>query len=566
MTDLRQHIGTGLLAFASIGAILFWFHDQFWWPVDEGVYAYVAQRALAGDVLHRDLIDLHGGYGNLVNILAFQIFGEDLLSLRYPLVGITLLQCAFAYVLLARHGRAVAATGAVAVAAFSFVQFPNPSANWHALGLFFLLCLCLETLRDFPIRRLFLAGLLLGLCFFTRQLSGVFLGLGLVGVLLSETADQEHGSRAPGLVIGGTACAGLLLYLVSKQQIFGLLWAGIWPLALLVIVTLRSRMTWGFAGRTAGLVMAGFLLAGLPLAGVAWYHGALTYWVTDIFFAALIINGQDFITHASFASILNLGWQAVTGGAGLVAVLSGAAWIALVASVPILGVLTLSQVAREKIVSVPAVLAVFWSVSALHYQIPIYLIFCLPAVLFAILVVRPAPAMAAAILVLSAYMILFQAGQPLERGIVGTVFGVRGPPNQPVDLPRVSLRLQPADAAVYKDTIAAIDKVARPDEPLMTLPMDPELNFMTGRKSPVRYYGTPLGLTAQGDIGTTLAALDAAAPLFVVHRRQDKYLTPLSAMLLEQVRDRSDPPVAVGPFDLYRYRGSAQAPMSSGTQ
>ena len=556
MTDLRQHIGTGLAAFACISAIVFWYHDQFWWPVDEGVYAYVAQRALAGDVLHRDLIDLHGGYGNLVNILAFQIFGEDLLSLRYPLVAITLLQSAIVYVLLASSGRVVALIGAVAVAAFSFVQFPNPSANWHALGLFFVLCLCLATLRDFPVRRLFLAGLIVGLCFFTRQLSGVFLGLGLVGVLLSETADQEQGSRAPAFVIGGTAFAALLVYLVSKQQVFGLLWAGIWPLALLVIVTLRSRMTWAFAGRTAGLVMAGFVLAGLPLAGVAWYHGALTYWVTDIFLAALIINGQAFIANASFASILGLGWQAVTQGAGLVPVLSGTAWIALVASVPFLGVLTLSQLVRNRIVSAPAVLAVFWSVSALHYQIPIYLIFCLPAVLFAILVVRPLPALAAATFLLSVYMILFQAGQPLERGIVGTVFGVRAPPNQPVDLPRVSLRLQPADAAVYKDTITAIDKVAGPDEPLMTLPMDPELNFMTGRKSPVRYYGTPLGLTAEADVATTLAALDAAAPLFVVHRRQDKYLTPLSATLLGHVQDRSDPPVAVGPFDLYRYQGA----------
>jgi hypothetical protein len=44
-----------------VAALLWQFHDRFWWPVDEGVYGYVAQRLLAGDVIHRDLIDLHGG-------------------------------------------------------------------------------------------------------------------------------------------------------------------------------------------------------------------------------------------------------------------------------------------------------------------------------------------------------------------------------------------------------------------------------------------------------------------------------------------------------------------------
>ena len=45
----------------GVALILSIFHDQFWWPVDEGVYAYVAQRANAGDILNRDLIDLHAG-------------------------------------------------------------------------------------------------------------------------------------------------------------------------------------------------------------------------------------------------------------------------------------------------------------------------------------------------------------------------------------------------------------------------------------------------------------------------------------------------------------------------
>ena len=89
--DTMGFAGLGFLWLLLSGLILFHFHDQFWWGPDEGVYAYVAQRFLAGDTIHRDLIDIHPGYGNLLNILAFFVFGEDLLSLRYPLVVLTLL-------------------------------------------------------------------------------------------------------------------------------------------------------------------------------------------------------------------------------------------------------------------------------------------------------------------------------------------------------------------------------------------------------------------------------------------------------------------------------------------
>lgn len=558
MTDLRPHIGAGSLAFAAVALILFWFHDQFWWPVDEGVYAYVAQRVLAGDILHRDLIDLHGGYGNLLNIWAFRVFGEDLLSLRYPLVAITVLQCLIAYALLASHGGLVASAGVVTLTAFSFVQFPNPSANWHALLLFFLLCLCLERLRENAAPRLVLAGLVVGLCFFTRQLSGVFLGLGLVCVLLSEARGSEAGTRAPGLLVGGVAIAGLGAYVVSKAQAFGLLWAGIWPLALLCVFALHARLTWGRAGRTTALVLAGFVLAGLPLAALAWYQDAFTHWLQDIFFTALLINGQEFINKASHLNVIALAVEQARGGNGAAGILSGIAWVALVASVPLLGLLTLRRISRSGTAPVPAILAVFWAVGALHYQIPIYLFFALPAVFFALLMLWPSHAVAAGLICLSAYMLAFQAGQPLERGLGGIVQGLRAGPNQPADLPRVSLRVQPSDAAIYRETLTAIEALSAPGAPLMTLPMDPELNFMTNRPAPVGYYATPLGLTDETDLSSTIEALDAAAPLVVVHRRHDKYLTPLSARLLEWVRHRSGPPEAVGPFDLYLYPDEAR--------
>ena len=553
-----------LLSAFIVAAIMLVYHDQFWWPVDEGVYAYVAQRALAGDVIHRDVIDLHAGYGNLVNIFAFRIFGEDLLSLRYPLIAITFLQCAIVVILLKEHGRLICFTGAIGIAAFSFVQFPNPSANWHALPAFFILCLCLERMQKGSSLRLFLAGLIVGICFFTRQFSGAILALGLICVLLDETTEQDVGSRAPAVVIGGISFAGLAFYVTTKGQIFGMLWAGIWPMLLLLVVSLRSRMTWIHAGQNTALVFSGFMLASLPLMVLALSHGAFSDWVSDIFVTPLLVDGADFTKQSSFLYLLQMAWQNIATAKSFVAVLSGAAWIFLIVSVPAIGAHAFLSVWKAQPVRPIVMLSVFWAFSALFNQIPIYLFFVLPAVLLAYLAAWPTIIVALTVLLLSGWALLFQASQPLERGLVGIVAGLRTASNVPADLPRVTLRLQAEDARMFRQLIDAITENADPDEPLMTIPMEPEINFMTGRKSPTRYYSTAFGLRDAQDVSESLIALDASAPLFVVHRRHDKYLTPLSAKLLERVKERSDPPVAVGLFDLYRYRGSklSTAPVS----
>ncbi len=556
MGESRLDLAAFAVALTGVSAILINFHDQFWWPVDEGVYAYVAQRANAGAIIHRDIIDLHGGYGNLLNAWAFRMFGEDLLSLRYPLVFISFVQCMIVYILLRSHGNWVALVGTVTVAAFSFVQFPNPSANWHALGAFFCLCLCLEKMPKASAKRLLMAGAIVGVCFFTRQLSGVFLALGLIAVLLSEASRETGQSRLPAFVIGCISVAGLSVYLISKQQLFGVLWAGIWPILLLMIGMMRAQFSWSFTGRTVSLVVAGFLAAGAPLALVALSQDAFSHWVNDILFTALLINGQAFIEQASFLAILQLAWQNIAEPGNLVPILSGAAWLALVLCVPSLGIVASLNLYLRRPVAPSVMLAIFWGLGALHYQIPIYLFFVLPAILFAVLLIRPTPVVLIFLGAISGWALIFQAGQPLERGVAGTVNGYRSRSNVAADLPGVSLRIQPDDAALYRQVIDFIQTNAQPDELLMTLPMNPELNFMTGRASPVRYYGTPLGLRSDEDVHATLGALDDAAPIYVVHRRKDKYLTPLSATLLEQVQARSAEPVRLGPFDLYRYEAA----------
>ena len=534
--------------------IFYYFHDQFWWPVDEGVYAYVAQRANAGAVIHRDIIDLHSGYGNLLNSTAFRWFGEDLLSLRYPLVALALFQCVATIFLLPSKNPLLTFVAIVTVASFSFVQFLNPSSNWHALGAFFALCLILEKMNPGSSLRLLLAGFIVGLCFFIRQLSGVFLGIGLICFLVWEAPQNSKNPRLPALLIGAFLISALSAYLFSKQQAFGLVWSGLWSVGLLALINLRARISWIYTIRMASLTFAGFVLAGLPLCLTAIYNGSLAFWLSDIFFTALTINNQEFIANASYLHIVILALQNIFNGAGVVAIFSSLNWIALLLTVPAVGYIVCMAVARSETVAPTPILSVFWVTGALHYQIPIYLFFVVPAALLALLILRPNLIVSSLLVILSIWGLTLQAGQPLDRGIKGAVSGEIGVANEPANLPRVSLRIQPDDAAIFREIVAAIETSARPDEKLMTIPMEPELNFILNRASPVRYYGTPLGLREVSDVSNSLEALDAAAPLLVVHRRNDKYLTPLSAVLLEAIKERSDRPVQIGPFDLYRYR------------
>jgi hypothetical protein len=534
--------------------VLYHFHDQFWWGPDEGVYAYVAQRFLAGDTLHRDLIDIHPGYGNFLNILAFFVFGEDLLSLRYPLVLLTVMQGGAALWILRPHGNLVAFVGAFAVTAFSFIQFLNPSANWHALAAFFALALCLIKLPPGSAARLLLAGFIVGVAFFTRQLSGVFLGIGLLAVLLAEAEYQPSDKRIAAVSIGGILFVGLALYVVSKGQVFGALWIGVWPLALLAILTFRARMGWADVLKLAMQTGAGFILAGAPIALFMAINGAFSPWLYDILFSALIINNQDFIAGSSYFDVLVLALVNLSQS-GVVGIASAIAWIALLLAFPAMGVIAVAKALSRQPLSPAVILASVWACSALHYQIPVYLMFAVAPVMLALLTLVNRPIVLGGVAAVSVWAVLFQAAAPIDRGLASIVASAPYPAYVVSDLPRVSLRISEDSRNQYAQVLAAIAREAGPDEPLLTIPMNPEINFMTGRRSPLGYYGTQLGLKTPEDVAAAIAALDKAAPLFVVHKPGDKYLSPLSADLLKAVQARSGPPRPIGAFELYRYAG-----------
>src|SRR5690606_23037356 len=124
-----------LAAMMLTAALMVRYHDVHWFARDEGNYAHVAERILAGEVLHRDVQDIHPGYIDFVNAAAFRIFGVRLVSMRYPLAAATVVQAGVVAWVLSGQGVVTALAGALLSVALGVLLFLNPSANWYGLAL-----------------------------------------------------------------------------------------------------------------------------------------------------------------------------------------------------------------------------------------------------------------------------------------------------------------------------------------------------------------------------------------------------------------------------------------------
>jgi hypothetical protein len=180
----------------------------------------------------------------------------------------------------------------------------------------------------------------------------------------------------------------------------------------------------------------------------------------------------------------------------------------------------------------------FFALVSVHFQIPIYLFFSAAPVLWALLWLAgewprlARRALAGVIVTLSMVALLWQAGQPLSRGLDGIVAGRTMPLDAPVTLPKVSLRIEARDYATYRRLLEVIDRYAGPTGGLLAVPVNPELYFLSGRRPAVKFFSTAIALRTEGDLRDAQARLRANPPAVIVHRLRDKYSTPLGDALL----------------------------------
>ena len=157
--SLRKHFLIAFLVTVLLnGIVLAYFHNRFWWPPDEGVYAHIAERILKGEALNSDVEEIHTGYLNLFHSIIFKVFGTRLVSLRYPLAAVALIQSCLVFRILSKKSLWLAAMGAISSTALGVIQYLNPTPNWYCLLLATLIAFCLTYIPSERRWRFELAG------------------------------------------------------------------------------------------------------------------------------------------------------------------------------------------------------------------------------------------------------------------------------------------------------------------------------------------------------------------------------------------------------------------------
>lgn len=547
-----------VLAFSA--GVLGTFVDRSWYAPDDGAYAYVASRILDGAVLNRDIQDVHAGTINFVNALALRLFGDALVSLRYPLVALGILQAVLVFLMMRARGLVPAVAGAVALTALSFVQFLNPTPHWYNLFLVIAVAGVLAAVPRDRRWRIFAVGFLVMTVFLFRQLTGVVVGVAVVSYLLQEAADGDRGGGMVARAMCAVMALGVAAYVLVKTNVLAAPLFAAAPLAILVWQALRVRVADGVAVGVTLRLAAGAVVASLPLLLYHLGHGSLGSWYDDVVGSAVGLVGLDFIKSISYLFLVVRGAAGIVGFASFATVANGLFWVVLPLLPAVLGAIVLARVAGRRPVHPLPYLATFYAIVSLHFQIPIYLFYTAGLTVVGLLCVLAGPAPgrrfvpAGAVIVLASLALVYQAGQPLSRGAAGILGGQRVALVPAPGLDRAGIRMEPEEARLYGELIGLVRAEVPPGETILALPADPQLYYLTERDSALRFFNSAIGIRDDAELSRALALLERAPPRLVFFRSQDKYNNFASAGLMAFVMRRYDRIAVIGDFEIYRSR------------
>jgi hypothetical protein len=540
--------------------IMIIYHNRFWASADEGMYAHVAQRLVLGQVLHRDVQDLYPGYVNLANAAAFSLFGVRMVSMRYPLAVLTVIQAGLMFLILRNRGVTTAIVGALALTALGFVQFLNPTANWYILFFAVLTVAWLSWSPAGLASRDVVTGILVGSTFLFRQLSGVFLASGVLVFLFLEKPGSVGRDR-PVLARAMLALIALVLmgYVLHATDPFGWVLFGVWPLAVLACAWRQTTQSNREVAATLGKLALGGLISGLPLLTYHLAHGAMGSWAQDAFGAALAVPRMEFMRRPGYLMLGILAWRGFHSG-DLDRLLNAGLYTVLLLISALLGILLFRALVRGSRLSIHPlpVIATFYALVSLHYQLPIYLFYTVGLSLAAVLLLTAelnaatrwvTVAVSTAIAGVALY---YQAAMPLSRHLGGIVAGERRFPTTPLPSPVAGIYVDAADARLYQSLVQLIDHETQPGDTIFALPNNAELYFLGRRTNPFRFYNTAVGVRSAADLDSVLQVIRCHPPKLVFYDPTGKYNTPASVRIAGTVRRQYEKLAPVPPFEVFR--------------
>lgn len=553
-----------LLAFAVLilfnTLVLGYFHNRFWWPPDDGIAAHTAERMLNGEVLNKDVEEIHTGYSHFVDVAAFAVFGVKFVSLRYPLVAAAFLQSCLVFLIIARRNVLIALVAGATATAFGVIQYLNPQPSWYCVLFATAIAFCLTY---FPERKwtIVVVGVLVGLVFFFRQITGVFVAMGVVTYLLVE--KDESAGRNVWLARGilGLMLIGTTFYVLSATNASGLALFGMWPIVLLVQAILVTRTSGRRVFQITLQLAAGFCVSSLPILTYHVAHGSLRSFLDDTMLRAVAIQQLPYLKLANY-----IRWQALALADALAfrifhEIVNGFFWLLLPLTGVVTGGFTILRFAKQRStaqVGALPILAVFYGLVAIFQQIPIYLFYTLPLMTAALFWLslqwrrRWLVGFAAVAILFSIVAVYYDAGQPITRLLRGIIRGERVALVPSTGLDRVGLWIEPETLKTYREAVDVIKSNSRPDETIFVLPYDPEFYFLTERKNAFRFWNTAVGIRPGQEEQHVFQVLDNTPPRIVVIAPNDRNNTAVSQQIIFYVRQRYSLLRTVGPFEIYR--------------
>jgi len=468
---------------------------------------------------------------------------------------------------LKRGGVAAALIGGLALTSLSFVQFLNPTPNWYTL---FLAVATIAWLSCNPVslrRRDIVAGFLVGAAFLFRQLSGVFLASGvLVYLLLEKPGAGVAGAPRLARALLALIALGHAWYILRVTDPIGWVLFGVWPLAVLLWAWLRTRRTNPEVLALLRDLSIGGLISAAPLLTYHVAHGALGDWFRDTFSAAMSIPTLGFMKRPGYLMLGILSWRGFHSGEPD-RVINAGFFACLLLISALLGVLLFRALVRGSPSSnhpLP-VIATFYALVSLHYQVPIYLFYTVGLSLAAILLLsaesnagtrRLTLAFSA---VIAAVALYYQAAMPLSRHLQGMVAGERRFPVTALSSPVAGIYVEAAEAQQYQSLVRLINRETQPGDTIFALPMNPELYFLGRRSNPFRFYNTAVGIRSSADLDSVLQVIRCQPPKLVLYDPTDKYNTPASLRIAGVLGTQYERLARVPPFEVFRARSDSLA-------
>lgn len=548
-------------AAAVVSAVLLaFFHDRFWWAADDATFGYAAMMMLRDGA--GTYQDAHPGYVHYLHLAAMKLFGENLLSMRYPLMAATFIQAMVAYVLLLPKGRLAAFTAAMVMSALSTLMFINPTPNWYALSLTVMLIGAARWMTPGTALRIVVLGFMAGQVLLMRQLTGVFVAMGVVTLLLMERRDEQAGRALIARMLLVAMVLVLAFYFINKLSVPGFLLYGLAPTILLLIAIRRVEASDDFSIEMIRWLVLGGLLAAAPRGLFELANGTFLVWLRENTTGLLTISAVfENIGFLGSKSILVFFLQALISplaNFSVSASINALFWVALVAAPAALAISFISRVVKDDgrthWLALP-VIAIFYMPVSAHYQTYIYLAHSVPLVLVALLWLwsdtRHAHPVRIAMLALCAVGVIFHAAQPLTRTTGEIVAGVRKPLDNATPLPRARLKVTAASAETHRRITAIIEAHSGADDRIVAAPFIPQMYFLSGRRSWLGKVGLVHEMLSAADLDAALARLKTDPPKVVVHKRHDKYNSLRALAFIEAVRRDFRRYRTIGGYDVY---------------